>query len=212
MQPKQPEAKPEKEKSPEAVVVTLAGRRFRSSISTTIEQDNQLWAILYTVGITQMSPGAGEAVDEYAQRVHFKMIEAGNLFEMLGCVLVPAELRDEDWSPEVGNTTAQHLKHLRDREDKAFVREMSLRLLLDFISAGSKLLPRSLTSSVAQHLGDNTGATSANEPNSGNKFLGTVTSAPGITSLDRSQGMTRGLLKAFSSFRLWRRSHSTKAK
>jgi len=129
-----------------------------------VKQDHRLQSLLYQLGIAGLvSDIQGETADEFSQRLYSRMVAAGRFGDMLGVCIVPDELRDSDWTPDVCDTTAEFIMKLTDQTDKEKVQQLAEGILLSFLQAASEFSKRSQILSVSQRLNGQAPARGGNE-------------------------------------------------
>ena len=130
----------------------LGGRTFLPLRESTVEQDFRFLALVGRARIDEVVMQPGERAEAFARRLLEATIESGVILDLLGCLLVPAELAPGDrdpgevWTSEIGKETARFLGQLRDPKDKAEVRGLVLSLLVSFFESGIVSLSTSPTS------------------------------------------------------------------
>jgi len=124
----------------EAKPFDLGRRTFRNIERSTIQQDYWLMDRLSEAGIIDLQPADGEDTITYSRRLMKSLIRDGQGFRIIGGLIVPADLGDMDWSPEVADATAEHLKQLTDPGDKQVVHGMLATAYLRFFQDGLLLL------------------------------------------------------------------------
>ena len=128
--------------------VTLGGRPFAAIGESTMEHDVVYCGALARAGL-QPVPGIEEGEDpqDYCDRITGLVMGSGELFNLLGAMLIPAETTSEKWTPTIAAETAEHLKGLTDPEEKLKVRAQIASLIFDFFRVGIASSLTSLTSS-----------------------------------------------------------------
>ncbi len=118
---------------------TLGGREFRSLSQSTIEHDMWVVARMRMAGIHEFYQHENETQFAFATRVINELIDSGQALEILGGLLLPAELDPLDWTPKVAAETAAFIRKLTDPEDKNLVQLLISRMLVDFFETGTAL-------------------------------------------------------------------------
>ncbi len=132
----------------------LGGRTFLPLRESTVEQDFRFLALIKRARVDEVVMQLGESPEAFARRLLEVTIESGVILDLLGCLLVPAELAPGDrdpgevWTSEIGKETARFLGQLQDPKDKAEVRSLVLSLLVSFFESGIVSLSTLRTSSV----------------------------------------------------------------
>jgi hypothetical protein len=133
---------------------TIGGRTFLPLRESTVEQDFRFLALIKRARIDEVVMQPGESPEAFARRLLEVTIESGVILDLLGCLLIPADIAPQDrdpgevWTPVIGQETARFLGQLRDPKDKAEVRGLVLSLLVSFFESGIVSLWTSTTSST----------------------------------------------------------------
>ncbi len=130
-----PRALPQKPARPGAPII-LGGRVFRPIGESTVEHDLKFMALLRDLGLDDPHRPESEAPEQFAVRLLNDLISSGRALEALGYLLIPGEARSEDWTPALGEETAEFLGGLVDPKDKARVQGLTLSFLRDFFELG----------------------------------------------------------------------------
>jgi hypothetical protein len=131
------------------VPITLNGRQFEAVSSGTVEWDVTLYGLLQGAGLSDVTMHAGETPQRLAERIYRSLIGCGRLFEILGCVLVPAGTQGFKWTPELMQSTAEFLRHLQAPEDKEAITAQMVALVTSFFRQGLLSIRTSPSSSGA---------------------------------------------------------------
>jgi hypothetical protein len=123
----------------------------------TVLHDLHFRKLVAQSGLSHLHIKVGEDPGMFARKLLDRLIEAGVVLELLGCLLIPLGKRDEDWTPDMARETAIFLGGLRAPEDKARIDSMICTLLLDFFVNGYSSLWTSPTSSVAEGMEEEPG-------------------------------------------------------
>lgn len=127
--------------------LTLGGREFEPMTVTTIEHDFWLMSRIRTAGLDAMEKGAEESPEEFVARILDQVIDSGSAFEVLGGLLMPAQLPPQQWTPAVAVETAKFIRGLTDPIDKAKVQSQMIAVLIGFFANGLTSLTTSRKSS-----------------------------------------------------------------
>lgn len=149
--------------------ITVAGRRFVSSTSTTFRQDLYVMQLIADAGLERMSPAVmahGYELDTLSEQVILAAFASGKLFPLLGAVLEEVGV---PWTLLGAKENAEFFANLRDPQDKAALNASIAAVILGFFMSGllsSGTSRRSSTSSPGPRQND-----TANDDASRN-FLG----------------------------------------
>lgn len=114
----------------------LGGREFQVISSSTIEWDVTLLNLLQGCGLADVTMMDGETAEGLALRVYRTLMSSGAVFEILGCALIPAEVKPLDWTPEVMAASAVFFRRLHTEADKALIRSQITTLVANFFVQG----------------------------------------------------------------------------
>ena len=114
----------------------LGGREFNVIASGTIEWDVTLLNLLQGCGLADVVLHVGETPEMLALRVYRTLMSSGAVFEILGCVLTPAESDPLDWTPETMRETAAFIKRLNAKQDKDEIKSQINSLVASFFRQG----------------------------------------------------------------------------
>lgn len=129
----------------------IAGRLFRAVERSTLAHDFYVMKQIRRAGLDQCAPRPSESAQDYALRLLYAVVESGVPFELLGGLLVPEGVPDEQWSEEHAEATAAVLRQVTDAADKAEVQKLMIGLLTDFFREGLRFWnPSATASSPAQ--------------------------------------------------------------
>ena len=127
--------------------ITLGGRDFEPMTVTTIEHDFWLMSRIRTAGLDALEKGADESPEEFVARILQQIIDSGSAFDVLGGMLIPAQLRPQQWTPAIADETAKFIRELTDPIDKAKVQSQMIAILIGFFEGGLASLTTSRKSS-----------------------------------------------------------------
>lgn len=116
--------------------IILRGRRYRAVQQPTLRHQVFMSEVEKAAGLTKPELEPGEQPDDFALRLVHRANDAGVLYLMLGAMLVPEELQDLDWRPEMARETAELVANLQDPEEVSRVHRFIGEALLPFMTAG----------------------------------------------------------------------------
>lgn len=137
---------------------TLGGRTFRHIELSTIEQDYWLMDRAVEAGLIDLKRDENETEKDFSLRLMRGLIRDGQGFRILGGLILPVTLKDtgvtyfdtdcepndpvqdRDWSPDMADLTAKHLRQLTDPNEKQIVHGMLATAYLRFFRDGLLLL------------------------------------------------------------------------
>jgi hypothetical protein len=87
--------------------IRISGREFKAVTDSTLEHD--MWTVqqLDRAGIHKIVMEAGETPDEFVARTISQLMISGVIFDLMGGLLMPAELKGTDWTPELAVETGR---------------------------------------------------------------------------------------------------------
>ncbi len=133
-----------------ATTHTLGGRVFREAKRSTIEHDiwtmDQIWAS----GLDSVRRDPEEAFEEFGLRLLDVALRSGRALDLIGGLVVPEEVDDLDWTPQLAKETARFLGQLSSEEDKQQVHVLLGKLVAGFFPAGVLSAEISPVSSASQ--------------------------------------------------------------
>lgn len=127
--------------------ITISGREFKAVTDSTLEHD--VWTVqqLDRAGLRNLVMEDGEKPDEFVNRILMKLMLAGDVFELLGGLLMPAELNGKEWTPDIASETGR-LFASATGEDKATVKRQIAGAMEVFLAQGLLSSIRSRRSSA----------------------------------------------------------------
>jgi hypothetical protein len=131
-------------------MLKLGGREFDVIASSTIEWDVTLLNLVQGCGLADVTMHAGEDAEGLARRVFRSLMSSPAVFEILGCVLIPAGTDPLEWRPPIMREQADFIRHLHAPEDKAAINSHIKNIVAGFFLQGIvsvRTLP-----SVSSHL------------------------------------------------------------
>lgn len=134
--------------------ITLGGRIFRALQEGTVLHDLHFRKLIAKSGLSRVTIRAGEDPDHFARRLLDELLAAGVVLEIIGCLIIPVGMSDEEWTPELASETARFVGSLRSDADKASVDQLVVSILIDFFARGYASLWTSPTPSEEEHRPD----------------------------------------------------------
>jgi len=129
--------------------IEIGGQKWRAAKRSTIEHDFWLMKHIREAGLDNVRIRPGEKPEDFAVRLLHEVIGSGKAFKLLGGMLLPESIPDEQWSPERAEQTAALMRGLAADEDKAAVKSAIIGLLTGFLEAGLRSYADSGTASTA---------------------------------------------------------------
>jgi hypothetical protein len=117
-------------------MLKLGGREFDVIESSTIEWDVTLLNLVQGCGLADVTMHVGEDAEGLARRVFRSLMGSPSVFEILGCVLIPAGTNPIDWRPQMMRDQAEFIRHLSTPEDKAAINSHIRNIVAGFFLQG----------------------------------------------------------------------------
>lgn len=114
----------------------LGGREFDVISSSTIEWDVTLLNLVQGCGLADVTMHAGEDAEGLARRVFRSLMGSPSVFEILGCVLVPAGTDPLAWEPQMMRDQAAFMKKLSSPADKEAINGHIRNIVAGFFLQG----------------------------------------------------------------------------
>jgi len=96
---------------------------------------------------------AEETEEQFMYRLYLTAVKNGDVFALLGALLVPEGTEPLKWSPELAKQTGEFLANLTDPADKAKLRTLVASALLPFFVGGRRPSRTSRKSSMPHSAG-----------------------------------------------------------
>lgn len=130
---------------------TLGGRPYRLLEVGTLEHLIWMDELTKASGLKSSLlgpiPATPAGAGDFAGKVWDLLSASGLVFDFLAGMLIPAELKDEDWTPAMAQESAARFRKLTDRGDHARIQSILIALVIGFFEAA---LPwRNLSASVS---------------------------------------------------------------
>lgn len=117
-------------------MLTLGGREFDVIASSTIEWDVTLLNLVQGCGLADVTMYAGETAEGMAHRVFRSLMSSPAVFEILGCVLIPAGTDPLEWRPPLMHEQAEFIRRLHLPADKAAINSHIKNIVAGFFLQG----------------------------------------------------------------------------
>lgn len=131
-------------------IQTLGGRQYRPIHTSTLEHDIAMMLAVRTAGLGEMTLGEGESPGEFAHRIFISLLESGQAFDVLGCLLIPVEIEDVNWTRAIGEQTAAAMRALTDTDEKRSIQSQMVSMVIGFFQSGLTRLTISPSSLPAE--------------------------------------------------------------
>lgn len=116
--------------------ITLGGRQFKHCQNSTIEHDYVTMDRFNAAGLAVIDMPEGSTPQEFVAELVSRAVRTGQLFPLLACLLIPAELDSADWTHSVAADTESHLRKLTSSEDKLTIQGQVAGMFASFFQTG----------------------------------------------------------------------------
>lgn len=116
--------------------ITLGGRQFKHCQNSTIEHDYVTMDRFSAAGLAVIDMPEGSTPHAFVSELVSRAIRTGQLFPLLACMLIPADLDDTDWTPSIAAETEAHLRKLSTPEDKQTLQGQVAGMFASFFQTG----------------------------------------------------------------------------
>jgi hypothetical protein len=147
-----------------AKTVTIAGRAYKPVVDSTLEHDIWTTRQITRCGLDAVEIANGETADLFAHRILMQAAENGNVFDLLGGLLMPVSVTAENWTPQLAAETGRCFAEVCKPEDKAAVRNQITEALMGFFAKGLSRLKPSPRSSNAEETSPNPSTPTGEQP------------------------------------------------
>ena len=116
--------------------ITIAGHKFKAVTNSTMRHDVFTQGQIEKCGLGRLEQFADELPEEFARRVYRTSIMSGDVFLLLGCLLMPAAEDPLTWSEAMARQTAEIMANASAPEDKAIIQAQICSALAHFFANG----------------------------------------------------------------------------
>ena len=116
--------------------IVIGGRRFKPATESTLGHDIATQGHILRAGLSRIEMLPGEDVEGLALRLYQEACRSGEFLSLLAHLLLPADLKGSEWTPEVSAEVGQFFAGLTDPEDKRKVQAQLLSAFEGFMQAG----------------------------------------------------------------------------
>lgn len=115
--------------------ITIGGREFRQ-LAEPLTWRHEFWvAARVERGGLNADPQPGESEDAFLRRIVFSAADSDALFDLLGAALIPAQLEDSAWTPQVALETSAFLGGVTDPATRSVRNNLIAEVLFPFLRA-----------------------------------------------------------------------------
>ena len=147
--------------------IVVAGRKWKAVTNSTMRHDVFTQGQIEKCGLGRLEQFDHESPEDFAGRVYRTSIMSGDVFLMLGCLLMPADQDPLTWSEAMARETAEVMANASAPEDKAIIRAQICSALACFFASGLSYVVTSQKSSAqpeTRDLNQPSGAIKTGEP------------------------------------------------
>lgn len=130
--------------------IEIGGRRMVFVGESTARHDMWTMRQIAACGLNAITQGNGETEEQFMYRLYTTALQTGDFFLLLGCLLMPEEMKPNEWTPKTAEQTAEFLAQITDPPEKAKLRILLASGLMPFFQAGLRSSKISLKSSPQQ--------------------------------------------------------------
>lgn len=116
----------------------IGGKTFQLAGEGTARHDMWTMRQIAACGLNTVQQSDGETDERFEYRLYLTALQTGDIFLLLGSLLVPEGTTSEQWSEKMANETANCLANLTDPADKAKLRILLASALMPFFVGGRR--------------------------------------------------------------------------
>lgn len=128
---------------------TFAGKPFRAITDGTIQWDDATMREIRAARLDSTPMMVGETAERYALRLLDELLLSGRALPLIGCLVIPADIADEDWTPKIAEETSRFVGKCKGKEDREEYRLLLTSAMISFLESGLASLKTLETSSPA---------------------------------------------------------------
>lgn len=125
----------------------IGGKTFHLAGESTARHDMYTMRQIAACGVNMVGQQEAESEEQFQYRLYRTALNTGDLFLLLGSLLVPEGTAPNGWTEQMAKDTANFLGNLTAEADKAKIRVLLASALLPFFVAGRRSLKTSPKSS-----------------------------------------------------------------
>lgn len=125
--------------------ITIAGLQLKQIEDATLAHDIWVMQQIKACGLDNLQMDLGETPEAFAQRILMQTATNGDIFQLLGGLLIPVDVKPCDWSPNLAAETGLFLSRVTSPNDKLAVRGQIAAALAGFFTHGiasSRISPK----------------------------------------------------------------------
>lgn len=116
--------------------ITIEGRKYVPIKNGTFAHDIWITKKVREAGLSNIHIDEGETQDDFIDRLAVAAWESGVVLEILGGLLMPAEIEAKNWTPDLAKKTSEFFGNVTDDESKKKLRmQVGGVLFYFFVSA-----------------------------------------------------------------------------
>jgi hypothetical protein len=126
----------------------IGGRTFQVTGESTARHDMWTMRQIAACGLNVVNQAEGETEEAFIYRLYMTALQTGDVFLLLGGLLIPEGMDPLKWTPETAAATANFLASLTASEDKGKLRILLASALMPFFMGGHRSSMTSRNSST----------------------------------------------------------------
>ncbi|HEX7647394.1 MAG TPA: hypothetical protein VF450_08305 [Noviherbaspirillum sp.] len=136
--------------------LTIEGKRFVPLANGTFAHDIWITKKIREAGLAGdvLAMREGETQDQLIERVAISAYESGLALQLLGGLLIPADVDPRAWTPELAMQSAEFFGNVTDAEAKKVLRTQIASALFYFLATALASLPTSRKSGATTKEGE----------------------------------------------------------
>lgn len=115
---------------------TFAGRQYRAIARRTIENDFTCMGLIRAARLDALVMEEGESPEDFAMRMYERAVASPEVWELLGCVLIPAEIDDLAWTKALMKASANALRQVTEPAEKRQIQTSVVGMITGFFQNG----------------------------------------------------------------------------
>jgi hypothetical protein len=117
----------------------ISGRKFELAGEKTARHDMYTMRQIAACGLNVVGRADDESEELFMHRLYLTALNQGDIFLLLGALLVPQGTKAPEWSEQIAVETAEFFANLTKPEDKAKIRILLASALMPFFTQGLRL-------------------------------------------------------------------------
>lgn len=136
-------------------------RVFKAVLNSNLRHDIYTQGMIEKCGLSRINKRNDETAEEFAMRIFRQVALGGDVFALLGGLIMPAEADPAKWSEKMAAETAEFLGGVTDADSKARINNVIVSALISFLVQG--LVSLTIFQSYSTSQGESASETDAKE-------------------------------------------------